>query len=215
MAGRAEGSCRTGVDVDIRAGRAHIGALVKVPNLPVHQRGAAGGIGPARAGACEIQCGEGSVLFDTRLEPHVAGGAISDGEIGLLPAEDHLHRPAGDSCQKGRDDRVLSGLELAAETAAHVMPDDAHLGKRQTLKFRPRSDWTRKPPGSIPRSSGGLRPSWPRSREVPWGCGSRTRSGSLLRARHRPRQTPWQHRRVRRRAVGPTRLPSSWTAAAP
>ena len=39
---------------------------------------------------------------------------------------------AGHARHEGGDDGVLAGLELGAETAAHVVADDADVGHRQT-----------------------------------------------------------------------------------
>ena len=130
MSGSPERPRGPGIDVDVGGFRLDVGAGVEVPHHPIEQRGPTGTVSAAGAGAPELHGGERAVALHPCLEPHVAGRPISDGEERLLAGEYALHRPGRLLCQQRGDDRVLARLELAAEAAAHVVTDHAHLGER-------------------------------------------------------------------------------------
>ena len=79
----------------------------------------------------------GDVLADERDERAIAlgadrealdgGVAVAGGEVFLPPGEGAADGPAGTAGQFGRDERVVAGIVLGAEAAAHVFADHPHL----------------------------------------------------------------------------------------
>ena len=127
-----------------------------------------------------------------------------------------LHRPARLPREQRRDDRVLAGLELAAEAAAHVVADHAHAAERQLEVLARAPSGGRRRPGSCPRRSARSPSHWPPSRGSPSGVWiSHGVSEGHLDHDRRPRRSPSPRRRARSLSGSPARLPPSWTAGAP
>jgi hypothetical protein len=61
----------------------------------------------------------------------VRWGAIPGCQKGFFPRQDELDRTSGLFGQQSGNHGVFAGLEFAAETASHVMPDHADLGQRE------------------------------------------------------------------------------------
>ena len=111
--------------------RADVWASIEFPDLPVDQGRSSGRIGASCAETGEFEGGEGPILLHACLQLHVARGPVADAEVGLLPGQEELHRPGGLLGEQGRDDRILSRLQLASETASHVVANDTHVGQRK------------------------------------------------------------------------------------
>ena len=124
----AEGPVLAGVDHRRFLRDPHVRALVQIQEL-VGGRAVAG-VGSDFARSGELQRGQRAVLLNSGLHPHDVGRPVSDAKERLFPAQEQLHRTASSPGEQRGHHGVLAQAELAAEAAAHVVPDDSHLTQR-------------------------------------------------------------------------------------
>ncbi len=125
VAGCAEGAGGPGVDIDLCHLCGDVRTQVEVLDQSIY--GAhADGIRPAGAEDRERKRRERAVTLDACLQPHGRGRPVADGEVGLFAGKEELHGSARLPAQERRDDRRLVRLQLAPESAPHVVADDPH-----------------------------------------------------------------------------------------
>src|SRR5262249_49067870 len=120
-----------GVDVDVLVRALAVGKLVDV-----RQREVGACTGTTGPPACAVERGEHAVSGDSRFDLRGCRRAIAAVEMFLFTIEAHLHRCLRALRQPRGNQAFGADLRLAAESATHVLTDDADVRLRDAEALR-------------------------------------------------------------------------------
>ncbi len=130
MSGRAHRALLAGVDEDVLVRAAAIRDLINV-----RQREAGGGARAARAPRLGLERGDHAVGRDAGFDLRCRRRPIAGRQMLFLAIEHQLDRRIGRLGELGADQPFGADAQrLAAEAAAHVLADDAHVGLRNAQR---------------------------------------------------------------------------------
>ena len=131
---RAERPHRRRVHLRAARGRLHVRAGVEHLHRALDERVPAE---PAdRVHVLAAERGERAVGARTGDEPLDRRIAVAGGDVLLATRERAAHRPPGARRERGGDQRVVTGVRLRAEAAAHELADDPHPVLREPHHVR-------------------------------------------------------------------------------